>query len=75
MYQNRLRVDDFTDIFKHNGMEVAVLASAADERALDDLEHGFPLDKRFATKSPATNATLEAWFAASAQALAEPAER
>lgn len=63
-YHNRLRVDDFSELFSDAGLEVLSADGAVCRRALEELEAGFPLDVRFAAKSNQVNATAEAWIVA-----------
>lgn len=64
MYHNRLRVDDFLDLFEKVGLSVTAVECKVDQRALEELTRGFPLDERFRDKSPHANATESAWIVA-----------
>ena len=64
-YHNRMRVDDFVDMFNAAGLKVLSLDSSIDPRALSELKKGFPLSERFRGKSHETNATSDAWIVAS----------
>ena len=65
MYQNRLRVDDYTSLFGEMEYDIHRLEVTRDNRAIDVLKSGFPLDKEFKEKSIETNATSSAWIVAS----------
>lgn len=57
MYHNRLRIDDYVDLFEAAGLEILWLGSRTDSRALKELRDGFVVDQRFKAKSAETNAT------------------
>ena len=66
MYMNRLRVDDFLDVYKradHAVREVESIINAGVQEALQrgDIE----VDKRFSTKSPEVLATTGSWIVSS----------
>lgn len=67
MYHNRLRVDDFADLFKSIGLKILFMAPGLDEKALAELKQGFPLHERFRNKDARTIATGGAWIVASAR--------
>ncbi len=56
-YTNRLRIDDFLELFEKIGIKPVVLESEIDDRSLAALEDGFEVDYRFKNKSKNTNAT------------------
>jgi hypothetical protein len=58
MYHNRLRIDDYVDLFGAAELEVLWLGRRTDARALKELRSGFVVNKRFGAKSPETNATV-----------------
>lgn len=58
MYHNRLRIDDYVDLFEAAGLEILWLGSRTDSRALEELRGGFVVDQRFGAKSAETNATV-----------------
>ena len=58
MYHNRLRIDDYLDLFAAAGLEVLWLGSHTDARALEELRSGFAVDRGFEAKSAETNATV-----------------
>jgi SAM-dependent methyltransferase len=59
MYQNRLRVDDFHDLFECNDLHILRDSVTVDMRALAELRSGFPLHERFRNKSPEVNASTK----------------
>jgi SAM-dependent methyltransferase len=61
MYQNRLRIDDYTQILNEMGATILSVREHINEPALELLQKGFPLDGRFAKKDARTNATTNAW--------------
>jgi len=61
MYQNRLRVDDYLQLFQKAGIDVLRNDVNVDERSLMLLQSGFPVDKKFADKSNETIATRRMW--------------
>jgi len=65
MYHNRLRVDDYVDLFEAAGLQVLCIGSSTDARALKELGSGFVLDRRFAAKSAEKNATVHMQVVAS----------
>jgi hypothetical protein len=62
MYHNRLRLDDFQQILRSSGIEIMRFDAVVDQKAVDLLQSGFPLEARFRTKSAEINATASAWF-------------
>lgn len=64
-YHNRLRIDDFIDLFNKVGSRVLSLETCVDQTALEKLRKGFPLDEKFSSKSEETNATSSATIVAS----------
>ena len=58
MYQNRLRADDYYDIFRNAGMLVDYTEERVDERALSDLRAGFPLHSDWRKGTPERNAVI-----------------
>jgi SAM-dependent methyltransferase len=62
MYQNRLRIDDYVHLINDEGGKVLKLIDHVNERSLELLQKGFPLDARFANKDARTNATSNAWL-------------
>lgn len=58
MYHNRLRIDDYVELFEAAGLEILWLDSRTDARALEELRGGFVVDPRFEAKSAETNATV-----------------
>jgi SAM-dependent methyltransferase len=72
MYHNRLRIDDLLALFREERLAPVHVEAETDARALEALHAGFPLDERFARKSPRTNATATAWIVASPPDAAVP---
>jgi len=66
-YVNRLRIDDFVELFGEAGLEIVSVNSHIDPRAAEALARGFPLDERFREKAPDVIATAAAWFVAKAR--------
>jgi SAM-dependent methyltransferase len=64
MYHNRLRVDDFVDLFGTANLRIVALDTTINEQVLEQLADGFPLDDRFQGKRAETNATVSAWIVA-----------
>ncbi|MEP7219861.1 MAG: methyltransferase domain-containing protein [Bacteroidota bacterium] len=64
MYHNRMRVDDCVGLFERAGMTVLDVAANIDQRSLDELRGGFPLDEKFRGKDAITIATRNAWIVA-----------
>jgi SAM-dependent methyltransferase len=64
MYHNRLRVDELADLLASSELEINLLDARINPRALEDLQHGFPLAERFQHKTPEINATGSAWIVA-----------
>jgi SAM-dependent methyltransferase len=48
MYHNRLRASDYVRLFSDAGITILREEREVDERSLDELDSGFPLDQRFA---------------------------
>jgi len=65
MYHNRLRVDDFANIFRDTDLRILSMDAIINEKAREELREGFPLDDRFVRKNIDTNATTCAWVVAS----------
>ena len=61
MYINRLRIDDFEELFREAGLEPLTIDRTVDRQSLDELKAGFKLDERFSSKSDQVNATVVAW--------------
>ena len=58
MYHNRLRLQEYIDIFVDAGLEIISINNRhIDTRALSLLQTGFPIDKRFQKFAPEMNAT------------------
>lgn len=64
MYQNRLRFDDYVNIFEECDLSVFTENVVVDKQALKLLEEGFPIDSRFRDKSAKSLATTEAMLIA-----------
>jgi SAM-dependent methyltransferase len=64
MYHNRLRIDDFIELFRRVGLRVLSVDANVDPRSLRALRQGFLVDARFRSKSDETNATADAWIVA-----------
>jgi SAM-dependent methyltransferase len=64
MFHNRLRLDEFQNLLTDLKVEILDLDSKVDEEAVDLLENGFPLNERFRSKDPSTNAAKDAWVVA-----------
>lgn len=62
MYHNRLRVDDFIEIFRNANLNILYLEPTIDEESLEALRKGFNLDSKFRNKSTETLATSSAWI-------------
>ena len=65
MYHNRLRVDEFEELLRGEGLRIHSLDTRVDAGAVALLRNGFPLNERFRGKDPRTNAIRDAWVAAS----------
>lgn len=65
MYQNRLRVDDYQQLF--TGAELKLLSTDAtvSPMAVEALKSGLPVHEKFKHKSLEINATVDAWIVAS----------
>ena len=63
-YHNRLRIDDFMDLFNNIGLKILSSTVNVDQKALQMLKDGFPLDENFRNKSEETNATQNMSFVA-----------
>ena len=61
MYQNRLRIDDYVRILTEMDATILSVKEHVNPSALELLQKGFPLDSRFASKDPRTNAVTNAW--------------
>lgn len=59
MYQNRLRADDFHNMFAENGLHILRYHVTVDLRALAELKRGFPIHDRFKNKAPDINAVTK----------------
>ena len=58
MYHNRLRLEEYLEVFQDAGLEIISISDRAiDRKALSLLTQGFPLDSRFQHFDPKTNAT------------------
>jgi len=66
MYHNRLRYDDYLDVFRRLGLAVITEQRHVDDRAVQVLRQGFPLDRRFRGKPVEVLATSSALFALAA---------
>jgi hypothetical protein len=63
MYMNRLRHDDFVDLFESSGHRILINQPDANPRSFDLLSSGtFPLSDRFKAKSKDILAIRGAWF-------------
>jgi SAM-dependent methyltransferase len=63
MYQNRLRVDEFSDLIEQSGVKALDLDVDLNRHSLSLLSEGsLKLDPRFRDKSPETNAASAAWL-------------
>jgi len=65
MYHNRLRVDDFADLFSDTNLRILSMDTIIHEKSRKELREGFPLDNRFIGRDADTNATTCAWVVAS----------
>ncbi len=65
MYHNRLRVDDFKQLFQECGLRILNTDINVDQRSLETLKNGFPINQRFKDKSNITNATTRIWIVSS----------
>jgi hypothetical protein len=65
MYQNRMRIDDYTPLLARLGYTIHQCEVIRDEKAVELLKAGFHLDSQFSGKSIETNATVGAWVLAS----------
>lgn len=74
MYHNRLRVDDYAAIFAEAGLHILEQQVSLDERALAELQSGFPLHEQFTGKSPEANATTAVDIVATPRDAAEQAQ-
>jgi hypothetical protein len=52
MYHNRLRASEFYKLFNEIGMQIVMKEEYIDQRALEIINRGFPLDNRFAGRPP-----------------------
>ena len=65
MYHNRLRVDEFRELFEEARLSILQLDSKIDSAGVRALEaRELPLNLRFRNKSLETNATANAWITA-----------
>jgi SAM-dependent methyltransferase len=64
MYHNRLRVDDYRQLFTEAQLRIAAMDVTTSPQAQALLQGGFPLDARFAAKSAEANAATGAWIVA-----------
>lgn len=65
MYQNRMRVDDLSDLLKSAGLDIIKIDARINNRSLELLKNGkIALDQMFADKTPEANATSSAWIIA-----------
>ncbi len=64
MFHNRLRLDEFQYLLTELDLQILALHSTVDDEAIDVLESGFPLNERFRSKDPTTNAAKDAWVVA-----------
>ena len=55
MYHNRLRASEFYKLFNEIGMKIVMKEEYIDQRALEIINRGFPLDNRFAGPHPVTS--------------------
>ncbi len=63
MYMNRLRYDDFLNLFKSLGHQIIEVQSRKDRESRDLLRNGgLHLNERFTSKSEYVLATTEAWI-------------
>jgi hypothetical protein len=63
MRMNRLRIDDYQELFRQSGQTVLSIESKIDPRALKVLQDGsLTVDGRFRGKSPEAMATVASWI-------------
>ena len=62
MYMNRLRHDDFIDLFESVGHDIVKAKTFASERAKQLLQDNIPLDRQFQNKSPETLSIKSSWI-------------
>lgn len=62
VWHNRLRVDDYPNLFAEAGLRIASINTHVDQRALEALRAGFPLDQRFKGHNAESIATDLAWI-------------
>lgn len=65
MYHNRLRVNNFVQLFHDVGLHITTVKSIVDQRALDELRQGFPLDPQYQQNDDTINATTSIQIVAS----------
>jgi len=65
-YVNRLRVDDYVELFGKAGLKIVSMNCDTDARSAEALAQGFPLAEKFRAKSPDVLATITAWIVAKA---------
>lgn len=63
-YHNRLRLDDYTELFAKSGLQMLRTEHTVDDRSLQEITSGFPIDDKFACKPPSINATQNAFILA-----------
>jgi SAM-dependent methyltransferase len=64
MYQNRLRIDDYQNLFNQAGLNILSITSTVDERSLAALKAGFVVAEQFRGRSHETLAVDHAWIMA-----------
>ena len=57
-YHNRLRIDDFLDLFSRMGLKILSLDTKISPRCLEELRKGFLLNELFKHKTQETNAAI-----------------
>jgi SAM-dependent methyltransferase len=58
IYQNRMRADDYYDVFRAAGLRVSHKQESVDERALRDLRNGIPLHSDWQGREPERDAVI-----------------
>jgi hypothetical protein len=64
-YHNRLRVNNFLQLFHDVGLQATQVKSIIDHRSLVELRQGFPLDPQFQQNDDTINATTSVQIVAS----------
>jgi SAM-dependent methyltransferase len=57
MYHNRMRVYEFVELFERLGLTILSIETQVDNRSMEQLRNGFPLEKRFQGNSEIANVT------------------